>query len=150
VPRRHGSDRVRDPADGWVLAAHPGSAPLLAEDVLTVGSPYHPAKQRLAFGLASSGGWVGAGDMAGDGLGAGPGVALEAGASAKSALPLGVAAVGAVGVGAGVSSVWTVIADRRCSESDQVEAGERVVDLLHRAACRQVAEVDRGEPGVLE
>jgi hypothetical protein len=76
-------------------------AALLAEDVLTVGSPYHPAKQRLAFGLASSGGWVGAGDMAGDGLGAGPGVALEAGASAKSALPLGVAAVGAVGVGAG-------------------------------------------------
>ena len=44
--------------------------------------------------------------------------------------------------------MWTVIA-RRCSESDQVEAGERVVDLLHRAACRQVAEVDR-EPGVLE
>jgi acyl-CoA synthetase (AMP-forming)/AMP-acid ligase II len=29
--------------------------------------------------------------------------------------------------------VWTVIA-RRCSEPDQVEAAERVVDLLHRAA----------------
>jgi len=31
---------------------------LLAEDVLTVGSPYHPAKQRLAFGLASSGAYL--------------------------------------------------------------------------------------------
>jgi hypothetical protein len=73
---------------------------LLAEDVLMVGSPYHPAKQRLAFGLASPGGWVGAGDMAGDGLGAG--VALEAGVLGEERrLPLGVAAVGAVGVGAG-------------------------------------------------
>jgi hypothetical protein len=44
VPRRHGSDRVRDPVGGWVLAAHSGFCPLLAEDVLMVGSPYHPAK----------------------------------------------------------------------------------------------------------
>jgi len=36
------------------------------------------------------------------------------------------------------------------SESDEVDAGERVVKLLHRAACRQVAEVDRREPRVLE
>ena len=35
-----------------------------------------PAQCRK-FGLASSGGWVGAADMAGDGLGAGPRVALE-------------------------------------------------------------------------
>ena len=36
------------------------------------------------------------------------------------------------------------------SESDEVDAGERMVDLLHRAACGQVAEVDRGEARVLE
>src|SRR2546426_2770610 len=35
-------------------------------------------------------------------------------------------------------------------ESDEVDAGERVVDLLHRAACCEVAEVDRGEARVLE
>src|SRR4051794_19887332 len=35
-------------------------------------------------------------------------------------------------------------------ESDEVDAGERVVDLLHRAACCEVAEIDRGEAGVLE
>src|SRR6266704_6933924 len=36
------------------------------------------------------------------------------------------------------------------SESDEVDAGERVVDLLHRAACCQVAEVDGSEARVLE
>ena len=36
------------------------------------------------------------------------------------------------------------------SESDEVDAGERMVDLLHRASCRQAAEVDRGEPRVFE
>jgi hypothetical protein len=41
--------------------------------------------------------------------------------------------------------VWTAIV-RSSSESDQVHAGERVVDLLHRAACRQVAEVDPATP----
>ena len=100
MPRRHGSDRVRDPADGWFLAAHPGFCPFARRGRAHGGVAVSSSeKQQLAFGLASSGGWVGAGDMAGDGLGAGPGVALEAGASAKSALPLGVAAVGAVGVG---------------------------------------------------
>src|SRR4029453_14394197 len=34
--------------------------------------------------------------------------------------------------------------------SDQIEARQRVGDLLHLAAGRQVAEVDRGEPRVLE
>jgi len=33
---------------------------------------------------------------------------------------------------------------------DEVDSGERVVDLLHRAACCQVTEVDGGEAGVLE
>ena len=50
---------------------------------------------------------------------------------------------------AGVTSVRTVVA-RRCSELEQVEAGERVVDLLHSAACRQATEVDRGESGFLK
>src|SRR5712691_4731656 len=35
-------------------------------------------------------------------------------------------------------------------ESDEVDAGERMVDLLNRAACCQVAEIDRGEARVLE
>jgi hypothetical protein len=71
---------VRDPVGGWVLAAHSGFCPFArrarAHGGIAVSSS---EKQRLAFGLASSGGWVGAGDMAGDGLGTGPGVALEAG-----------------------------------------------------------------------
>src|SRR5713226_4120853 len=50
---------------------------------------------------------------------------------------------------AGVSSVWAAIV-RSSSESDQVDAGERVVDLLHRAACCQVTEVDGGEACVFE
>lgn len=36
------------------------------------------------------------------------------------------------------------------SESDELDAGGRMVDLLHRTSCRQAAEVDRGEPRVLE
>ena len=36
------------------------------------------------------------------------------------------------------------------SESDEVDARERVVDLLHRAACCQITEVDRREARVLE
>ena len=48
-----------------------------------------------------------------------------------------------------MSCVWTAIVGSS-SESDQVDAGERAVDLLHRAACRKAAEVDRGEARVLE
>jgi hypothetical protein len=33
---------------------------------------------------------------------------------------------------------------------DEVDAGERVVELLHRATCCQFAEVDPGEARVLE
>lgn len=36
------------------------------------------------------------------------------------------------------------------SRSDQVEAREWMVDLLHRAACCEVTQVDRREPRVLE
>jgi hypothetical protein len=36
------------------------------------------------------------------------------------------------------------------SELDEVDAGERVMDLLHRAAGGEIAEVDRGEARVLE
>src|SRR5216683_3655386 len=50
---------------------------------------------------------------------------------------------------AGLSSVWTAMG-RSSSESDEVDAGERVVNLLHLAPCCEVAEVDRGEPCVLE
>src|SRR6266566_3848154 len=49
----------------------------------------------------------------------------------------------------GESSVWTAIV-RSSLELNQVDAGERVLDLLYRAACREFAEVDRGEPRVLE
>src|SRR5207342_2422376 len=42
------------------------------------------------------------------------------------------------------------ISEPKPSELDEVHAGERMVDLLHRASCRQAAEVDRGEPRVLE
>src|SRR6266566_8509614 len=40
--------------------------------------------------------------------------------------------------------------DGSSSESDEVDACERVVNLLHGTARCQVAEVDRGEPRVLE
>src|SRR4029450_1461164 len=50
---------------------------------------------------------------------------------------------------AGVSSVWTAI-DGSSSESNQVDAREGGGNLLHRAACGQVAEVDCGEARVLE
>jgi hypothetical protein len=36
------------------------------------------------------------------------------------------------------------------SRSDQVDARQRVVDLLHLAACCEVTQVDRREPCVLE
>jgi len=49
---------------------------------------------------------------------------------------------------AGLAVQWT--ATKAASESDQVDAGERVVDLLHRTACGEVAEVDHGEARVLE
>jgi len=35
-------------------------------------------------------------------------------------------------------------------ESDEVDAGERVVDLLHRTAGGEIAEVDHGEARILE
>jgi hypothetical protein len=44
---------------------------------------------------------------------------------------------------AGLAVQWT--APRTASESDQVDASERVVDLLHRTACAEGAEVDHGE-----
>src|SRR5438132_2718016 len=47
-------------------------------------------------------------------------------------------------------SVGLVSQRSGCLESDEVDAGERVVDLLHRATCCEVAEVDRGETRVLE
>jgi hypothetical protein len=73
-------------------------------------------------------------------------------------LPFGVAAVGAVRVrveelaqsepvgGLGRGELGMDGDRGTSSEPDQVEAGERVVDLLHLASGRQVAEVDRGEP----
>jgi hypothetical protein len=45
--------------------------------------------------------------------------------------------------------VWTAI-DGSSLRSDEVDACERVVDLLHRAACCEVAEVDRREARVLK
>jgi hypothetical protein len=48
----------------------------------------------------------------------------------------------------GLAVQWT--ATMTASESDQVDAGERVVDLLHCTACGEVAEVDHGEARVLE
>src|SRR5580765_6804915 len=50
---------------------------------------------------------------------------------------------------AGVSSEWTAI-EAGSLESDQVDAGKRVVDLLHVPSCGQAAEVDCGEPCILE
>src|SRR5712664_1839212 len=49
----------------------------------------------------------------------------------------------------GVISACTAIGGSS-SESDEVDAGERVVDLLHRAAGCEVAEVDGGEARVAE
>src|SRR5437016_12927322 len=50
------------------------------------------------------------------------------------------------------SGVPTAVVTRRAdaaSESDQVEAGERMVNLLHGTAAGEVAEVDHSEAGVL-
>src|SRR6185437_13172335 len=50
---------------------------------------------------------------------------------------------------AGVSSEWMAI-DAGSSDSDEVDAGERVVDLLHGPAGGEAAEVDCGEPRILK
>ena len=52
------------------------------------------------------------------------------------------------------SAVLAALATQRAadaaSESDQVETGERVVNLLHGTTGREVAEVYHSEPCVLE